>query len=40
MTCEESDYIITECNQDMNVEEMSIWWVTQELRIDETNRQV
>ena len=40
MTYEESDYIITECNQEANVEEMSIWWVTQELRIDETNRQV
>ena len=40
MTCEESDYIITECNQDMNVEEMSISWLTEQLRWDEFDWQV
>ena len=40
MTYEESDYIMAECNQDMNVEEMSISWLTEQLRGSELDWQV
>ena len=40
MTYEEGDYILTECNQDMNVEEMSISWLTKQLRSDDIDWQV
>ena len=40
MTYEEGDYILTECNQDMNVEEMSISWLTKQLRSDGIEWQV
>ena len=40
MTYEESEYIMTECNQDMNVKEMSLSWLTKQLRCSEPDWQV
>ena len=40
MTYEESDYIMTECNQDQNPEEISIPWLTGQLRYDNSDWQV
>ena len=40
MTYEESDYVLAECNQDMNVEEMSISWITKQLRCNGIDWQV
>ena len=40
MTYEESDYIMTECNQDTNAEEMSISWLTEQLRSIDFGQQV
>ena len=40
LTYEESEYIMTECNQDMNVKEMSLSWLTKQLRCSEPDWQV
>ena len=40
MTCYESDYLLAECNQDMNVVEMSVSWLTKELQGDKRHWEV